>query len=191
MEIIKFDKKDCLRYLNYAVLNFRKSKTIVLPTDTIYGIHCLAFDRKGMNKICNIKKRDKKKPFIILVSSIAMALRFCAVNKKQKELLKYYWRHNKPTTVILKAKSKFGMADFAIRLPKNDFLIKIIKRLNSPILSTSLNVGGEKNLEILDNINAYFKKYKPDVVFDAGKQIGKPSKIINLTDPENIKIIRK
>lgn len=43
--------------------------TIVYPTDTIWGIGCDATNIEAVNKIFEIKKREKNKSMIILVES--------------------------------------------------------------------------------------------------------------------------
>ena len=43
--------------------------TILYPTDTIWGIGCDATNADAINKICEIKKREKNKSMIILVES--------------------------------------------------------------------------------------------------------------------------
>lgn len=196
MKIIKVNKKVKSELTKFIVDNFNNGKVIILPTDTIYGLHCRASDKKAIRKIIRIKKRDNKKPFIVLISSISMANQICQINKKQRELLKNIWMKNRPTTVVLKAKNNplyiSNKSDsVAVRLPKNDFLIKIIKRLNKPLVSSSFNLSGQKSLESLNNLNLYFKKFKPDIGIDVGQLSAKASKIIDLRDINNIKIIRK
>ena len=70
---------------------FRRGKVIVYPTDTIYGLGCLATNKKAINKIYKIKKREKKKPLLILVDSLAMAKRYCYVSKEQEKYLRRVW----------------------------------------------------------------------------------------------------
>ena len=196
---------------------FRRGKVIVYPTDTIYGLGCLATNKKAINKIYKIKKREKKKPLLILVDSLAMAKRYCYVSKEQEKYLLRVWcltphppfRRGafRAVTVILKSrgvlpKELTGGADsLAVRLPKNDFLIKIIKAVKCPIVSTSVNIRGEKPLINVKNLGMYFRTPRtplirgaiklPNLVVDAGKLKNKPSRIIDITDIENVKLLRK
>lgn len=78
----------------------------------------------------------------------------------------------------------------AIRLPKNDFLIKIITGLNIPLVSTSFNISEQKYNE---DFLIKFKKLQvnPDMIVDFGKsKNSKGSRIIDIRDINNIKIIR-
>lgn len=46
-----------------AVEVLNKGGVAVLPTDTIYGLHCLASDKLTVERIYKIKGRDFNKPF--------------------------------------------------------------------------------------------------------------------------------
>jgi len=87
-----------------------------------------------------------------------------------------------------------GRDTLAVRLPnllKNDFLVKMIRGMKVPIVSTSLNISGEKNLESVSNLDNYFKRTKPDLVIDAGMLKTKPSRLVDLTDVTDIEVLRK
>jgi L-threonylcarbamoyladenylate synthase len=91
----------------------------------------------------------------------------------------------------LPAKLTDGLNSLAVRLPKNDFLIKIINEVDFPIVSTSLNKRGEKSLTNVQNLEKHFK-YLPDLAIDAQEcKRTKPSRLVDLRDIKNIKIIRK
>ncbi len=174
-------------------------KILVLPTDTIYGLSCLATDREAIKKIFKLKKREGHKPLITLVSSVAMAKRYVQLVKPEAELLKKLWSAKaRPTTVILRAKNNLpaeiisDSGGLSCRLPKSDFLIKIIKKANLPIISTSLNLSGEAPLIAVDKLdNIFFGKNKPDLIINTGvARRKKPSRLVDLRGG-GLKIIRK
>lgn len=191
----KNDSKALKEQVDIVVDYLKRGKVIVYPTDTIYGIGCMATDQKAIDKIYKIKKRDKKKPLLILVNSYAMLKKYCYVSKKQGEYLKKIWPG--PVTVILKNKNNLPAnlthekSELAVRLPNSQLLRKIIKEAMAPLVSTSLNISGEGNLTDVGNVSHYFKNNFPDLIVDAGRIEGKPSKLINLVDINNIIIIRK
>ncbi len=186
--------------INLIINYFKHGKVIVYPTDTIYGLGCRADQVKAVKKILKIKKRDSRKSLIVLVSSLSMLKDYCYVNRVQEKYLKKIWRQARPTAVILKGRGLLprevsgGRDTLAIRLPnlpKSKFLIKIIRELKVPIVSTSLNISGKEILDRVDNLDNYFKGEKPDLIIDAGVIKAKPSRIVDLTDVGNIKILRK
>lgn len=168
---------------------------IAYPTDTIYGLGCLAADSRAVRKIRRIKQREAKKPMLVLVNSMVMLKRYFVVSSKQAAYLKKVWPG--PVSVILRQKGRFplelsgGLQTVAARLPKNDFLDKIMSKAGGPIVSTSLNLSQRKNLVNVKNIGRYFKSVKPDLVIDIGRDLkGKPSRLIDLSDPSAIRILR-
>ncbi len=173
-------------------------KIVVLPTDTIYGLHCLSTDKDTINKIFKIKEKKTNNPLINLVSSIDMVKELAEVNEKQNDYLKKVWvRDGYPTTVILEKRLRAmdNMFDFALgmsfRLPNFEFLTKMIDKLKNPIVSSSLNKSGEAIISNILNLEKYFDLGEIDLVVDAGVIESRASKLIDLRDVDNIKILRK
>ena len=176
-------------------------QVIVLPTDTIYGLSCLADNVRAIKKIYHLKERDAKKPMSVLVSSLEMAKRYVFISVSQEKILKKMWSKNQaPTTVILKNKFKLpreltrNVEGLALRLPKSKFLIKILDKVDCPLVSTSLNLSGQKEIKNLSKLNLTFpkKNNRPDLVVDAGPSPQtKASRLINLMDENDPIIIRK
>jgi tRNA threonylcarbamoyl adenosine modification protein (Sua5/YciO/YrdC/YwlC family) len=196
MKQIKIDLANPKKQEIGLIVDFLKTgKTIVYPTDTIYGLGCLATDKKAISRVYRIKKREKRKPFLVLISDFQMLDNFFIVDKKQRAYLKRIWP-GRISAVLLKNSRlpkvlSAGLPGLAVRLPKSRFLTKLIKELGAPIVSTSFNLSGQPPLTVVGEISRYFKDAKPDLVVDAGLRNGKPSKLIDLTDVNNIKILRK
>jgi len=173
----------------------KRGLVIAYPTDTVYGLGCDAKSAEAIKRINKIKGERGIKPLLVLISDFKMLRKYCFVNLAQMEYLKKIWPG--PVTVILKRRPNLpteltgGLNSLAVRLPDNDFLTKIINEVGFPIVSTSLNKKGEKPLTSIKNIEKHFK-YLPDLAIDAGecKKI-KPSRLVDLRDVENIKILRK
>ena len=58
--------------INLAVTALKKGETLLYPTDTIYGLGCDASNYDAVEKIYEIKKRDKSKSLLVLVDSFQM-----------------------------------------------------------------------------------------------------------------------
>ncbi len=176
-------------------------QVIVLPTDTVYGLSCLANDSRSIKKIFHLKKRDPNKPLIILVSDIKMAKKYAQISAKQELFLKKMWsKKQTPTTVVLQHRDKLpveltrGSSGLALRLPKSKLLIKIIEKVNCPLVSTSLNFSGQKIITNLRKLPLYFpkKNNRPDLVIDAGVSAqNHPSRLIDLRSENEPIILRK
>jgi L-threonylcarbamoyladenylate synthase len=196
VKTIKIDKRKISAQEIGLIVDFlRKGKVVAYPTDTIYGLGCSAFSKKAATKIYRLKGRENNKALLVLISDFKMLRRFFAVNKKQLVYLHKVWPGK--VSVILNKKDALpeyisaGMSSAAVRLPKNVFLTKMIRELDAPLVSTSLNKSGEKPCENINDLQNDFVKRLPDLAVDSGKISGKPSRLIDLRDPEKIKILRK
>jgi L-threonylcarbamoyladenylate synthase len=173
----------------------KRGLVIAYPTDTVYGLGCDAGNAEAIKKINKIKEEKTNKPLLVLMSDFKMLQKYCFFNQEQEKYLSDVWPG--PVTVILKRKPILpaeltgGQNSLAVRLPDNDFLIKIISEAGFPIVSTSLNKKGEKPFTNVENLEKYFK-YLPDLVIDAGEcKRTKPSRLVDIRDIDNIKVIRK
>ena len=216
MEIINIGKnEDYKEYVGLISDRIKQGKVVVLPTDTIYGLSCLATDKKAIDKIYEIKKRDKNNPLLVLVGSYCMLKDYFHVSARQEEYLRAIWPSKtsrigndlvkRPTSAVLKTRGGFldkinsGSGFAAVRLPNDKFLAKLVMKIGTPIVSTSLNISGEANIENLNEVSKYFRHRLPDAVVDAEECGGvqrkfkkqKPSKLIDITDIDNIKILRR
>jgi len=175
-------------------------QVLVLLTDTIYGLSCLANQRRALKKIGRLKLRTEKKAFIILARSLTSIGRYAYLSKAQRLIIqKNYTKSSRPTTFILKSRGNLpselsgGRDTLAFRLPKSDFLIKILKSLKLPLVSTSLNISGSAPLNDPRLVSDYFKPLRlwPDLVVDSGFcRRRRPSRVIDLTGVGRKLVIR-
>lgn len=169
-----------------------KSNNIgIIPTDTIYGISCLAFSKENVEKIYEIKGRDYSKPFIILISKTHDLERFgVSLTENEKTILEKYWPE--PVSIILEIKDENlsylhrGKKSLAFRLPNDEKLISILDE-TGPIVSTSANISNEPPINSLEEAKKWFAQ-KIDFILDVGPlPERKPSRIIEIKNGiENI-----
>jgi L-threonylcarbamoyladenylate synthase len=212
METLKLNLKEIdKKTVNIISQELKQGKVIVMPTDTIYGLHCLASSRKGVSRLIKIKNRPKNKSFVLIVKSYCMLHNFAHVSKKQDKYIRSVWPsttraaqdpkftyRKRPTTFILESRGRItnGAANkdnsVAIRLTKNELLIKVLKAVNEPLVSTSCNVHGDLPVTRPKQLSSIFTESKPDLVIDSGPLTKRPaSRIIDIRNIDYINIIRK
>ena len=77
----------------------------VLPTDTLYGVVGRALDKKAVERIYTLRKRNKEKPMIVLIGSLADLETFgVRADRKIKNLLYRVWPGK--VSVILRLSAK-------------------------------------------------------------------------------------
>jgi len=172
--------------LNKAIRVLKSGGVIIYPTETVYGLGADATNRNAVNKVFEIKKKDKFKPMLIAVSSIEMAKRYVWWNKYADVLAKKYLPG--PLSLILSVKGEAidenvyqGGIKVGIRIPNNEFVLKLISSFNRPITSTSANVSGEKPPIKVEEIDEEVKR-KVDLVIDKGEtEVKKPSTVVDVS----------
>lgn len=165
----------------------------VMPTDTIYGILGSALKKETVERIYKVKKREKKKPFIILISD-AKDLKIFGIKVKpfQRKLMKKFWPG--PVSLIFELKSKKfsylhrGKNSLAFRVPKPKWLRDLLKK-TGPLVAPSANISGLPFSKTIQETKKYFGA-KVDFYFDAGKIDKKPSTLIDIRKKE-FEILRK
>lgn len=189
LNLFKEDIEHCLTTL-------ANEGTILYPTDTIWGIGCDATKIRAIEKVYQIKKRPKNNPFIILVSSVAMLLKYA---DDVPEMIFDFLENVKEPTTIIYPKSKNLPKEvcnidgsIAIRICNEPFCKLLISTFRKPIVSTSANISNEpspKNFkEISNDIKNqvdYIVKYRQDDITEA-----KPSAIYKLIDNHRLDKIR-
>jgi L-threonylcarbamoyladenylate synthase len=155
----------------------------VLPTDTIYGIVGSALKPKTVERIYRLRRRNRKKPMIILIGSIDDLKRF-GVNhdSKTKEILNRFWPGK--VSIILPCPSKKfaylhrGAKTLAFRLPAKRSLREFLRK-TGPLVAPSANPEGKPPAKTIREAKKYFGK-KVDFYLDIGRLAGKPSKLVDL-----------
>ncbi|MBI2033859.1 MAG: threonylcarbamoyl-AMP synthase [Candidatus Liptonbacteria bacterium] len=155
----------------------------VLPTDTIYGIVGSALRPKTVERIYKLRKRNRKKPMIILVSSITDLKRFGVnVDSRTKKVLRRFWPGK--VSIILPCPSKKftylhrGAKTLAFRLPAKKSLRAFLKK-TGPLVAPSANIEGERPARTVAEAKHYFGS-RVDFYVDIGGLHGKPSKLVDL-----------
>lgn len=174
----------------------QRGGTILYPTDTIWGIGCDATNGAAIKDIYSLKKREESKSLIILVADENMIRRY--VSNAQEEMLSYISSAKKPTTAIFKKAVHLPAnlvnedGSIAIRIPKDDFCLRLINELEKPLVSTSANISGEKFPQNFNEVSEEIKNGVDYIVQHRQNDYSKksPSSIIKLDDNNEIVIIR-
>lgn len=150
----------------------------VLPTDTIYGLSCRALDEQAVERLHNLKKRDKKKPFIVLISNITQLNDLGIITTDAAPALRYW--PGKLTIICETQKAPewlhMGTSSLAVRQPDSAGLLKLIEK-TGPLISTSANLQGVEPLTNTSQAVKYFGD-KLEFYVNAGRLAAKPSTIV-------------
>jgi len=164
----------------------------IIPTDTIYGLVGSALRSETVERIYRARRRDPRKPFIVLIGSIADLDKFkVKIDSRQKRFLKTIWP-GKVSVILPSPGRKFvylhrGTGELAFRLPRSKALLSSLRK-TGPLVAPSANPEGLPPAGTIKKAREYFKD-KVDFYLGGGKKKGRPSTLIRLRG-DNFEILR-
>ncbi|TZF99646.1 threonylcarbamoyl-AMP synthase (plasmid) [Chryseobacterium panacisoli] len=182
--------------MEHIIEILKSGGTILYPTDTIWGIGCDATNIEAVNKIFDIKKREKNKSMIILVESEKRLQDLVDVPEMAWDIIDL---SEKPVTIVYenpRGLPKELLAEdgsIGIRLVKNDFCKKLITKLNKPLVSTSANFSGEKSPLKFSDISEEMISLVDYAVEEDREKVSKyaGSSVIKIWNDNRIKVLRE
>jgi L-threonylcarbamoyladenylate synthase len=150
----------------------------IYPTDTIYGLGCDATKEEIVEKLKEIKSRDKEKPLSVIAPSFEWISENFIFDYNIKKYLPGAY------TLLLKKKNPDFLIwispndRIGVRIPANRFTKKIQKS-GVPFVTTSVNLAGEPfALKIKDIKQEIIEKVDYVIEEDEQELSGKPSTLI-------------
>ncbi len=192
--------KDIRLYIKIAVENIIQGKLISFPTNSVYGIGGDPLNLSVIDRIYDIKFRDRSKGFLLLVSDFEEASKIAEFNEIAKKLVKKYWPGQ--LTLILEVKEPRIIPPevtafrntIGLRVPENEIILNILKLLKQQghfgfIIGTSANYSGESPSISGEEVKK--KILSPlDLIIDGGKSKSKlPTTIVDCST-QKIKFLR-
>jgi tRNA threonylcarbamoyl adenosine modification protein (Sua5/YciO/YrdC/YwlC family) len=158
---------------------------VLLPTDTIYGLHALANDARAVQSIAQLKGRDGEKPFVVIGASLEQLENAGAVlTSYVRSVVAELWPGPLTAVVTLRepiAASR-GAKTIAMRVPGLRWLRDLLER-TGPLASTSANRSGEPPLSDPEQLSADLHQAIHGVV-DGGVREGNASVIVDFSGDE-------
>ncbi|MCD6326194.1 threonylcarbamoyl-AMP synthase [bacterium] len=162
------------------------SGIICLPTDTCYGLSCLATSQEATSRLRLIKMRDPSKPFILLVPNISTAKLYVKTwSDEAQAISEAFWPGRMTIVVPFHNYSEHPICHsderIAMRMPDSDLTKMIVNRGNCLIWSTSANSPGDAPPACIQDVPEHIIQ-NVDLVVDAGRvPTPDPTTIIDLS----------
>lgn len=196
-EFIKlYEENPNEREIDKVVSVLKKGGLIIYPTDTVYGLGCDITNMKAMEKVAKIKdvKLDKANFSFICYDLSNLSDYVKQIDTSTYKILKKYLPG--PYTFVLPSNNNLPKAfknkkTVGIRIPDNNIIRELVKKLGNPIVSTSI-YDEDDLIEYTTDPELIFEKWGNivDVVIDGGFGDNTPSTVVDLSEGE-ITILRK
>lgn len=196
-ELIKiYNENPNEREIDKIVKILQKGGLIIYPTDTVYGLGCDITNSKAMEKVAQLKglKLDKANFSFICYDLSNLSDYVKQIDTPVYKILKKALPG--PYTFILPSSTNLPKAfknkkTVGIRIPNNNIIRELVKKLGNPIVSTSI-YDEDDLLEYTTDPELIYEKWENsvDIVIDGGYGSNIPSTIVDLSEGE-ITILRE
>ena len=143
----------------------RGGAVVALPTETLYGLSCLAGSEVGVRRLMRLKGIRRRRGFVALAECIEVVERYLAPEQERRavEFLRRVWPA--PLSAVLRVhgalpwgEAHAGVHTAAFRVPAHEKLRALLGLVEEPVLSTSANRTGQPPLlgaeEIVEEFGA-------------------------------------
>ena len=158
---------------------------VALPTETVYGLACLALDSDAVDKVYQLKGRPSSNPLIVHVLNVEQAMEISYPDAICKLLCQKFWPG--PLTLIIPKRKVVpsnvtaGLDTVAMRSPSHPLFRKVLQSIGKPLAAPSANPYSKISPTSAEEVMDSFGNTCPPVL-DGGKcEIGLESTVLDLT----------
>lgn len=171
-----------------------QGKTVIFPTETVYGLGANALDEDAVKKIYEAKGRPSDNPLIVHIYDKDDVYNLAKnINEKAELIMNKFWPG--PITVILNKKdvvpyrTSGGLETVAVRMPSHLIAREIIKEAGVPIAAPSANISGRPSPTKADHVYEEMNGRVSGIVLGGDCNFGLESTVLDVTT-ENPMILR-
>ncbi|MBS2126125.1 threonylcarbamoyl-AMP synthase ['Fragaria x ananassa' phyllody phytoplasma] len=140
-----------------------KPNIIIFPTDTVYGMGTLLYDKIGLDQIYQLKKRPINKDILVLCASLEQAQSLVEFSSVSLRLAARFWPGS--LTLIMKTTpsyfQKTKVMSLGVRVPNHPLALQLLKKYG-PLKTTSVN---ESKQPPLNDYHQIYQIYQQKVSF--------------------------
>lgn len=167
----------------------KSGKTVIFPTETVYGLGANALDEKAAEKIYRAKGRPSDNPLIVHISDLDMLEELVEdVNDQAKKLMELFWPG--PLTIVLNKSEKIpysvtgGLDTVGIRMPSDKIARALIKEAGVPVAAPSANLSGKPSITDVEHALREMSDRVDMILISESSEIGLESTVIDATGEE-------
>ncbi len=156
---------------------------VVYPTDTIYGLGCDMMQKKSVERVYQMKGKDRKHPLSFICPDLKNIAKYAVVSNVAYRLMKRILPG--AYTIILPASREVPRlliskaVTVGIRVPDHPVTRMLVENLDAPIITTS--VPSPENVQFSDPEEIAHRLPFLDAIIDCGLIAPEPSTVIDMT----------
>jgi tRNA threonylcarbamoyl adenosine modification protein (Sua5/YciO/YrdC/YwlC family) len=181
------------RHVQRAVEVLERGGLLAYPTDTYYGLGCDLFSKKAIERLYQLKGRDKKKPLSFLCPDLSDVAKYAHVSnfayRTMKSLTPGAFTFVLEATRQVPEMMMTRQKQVGIRVPDSALARALAAGLGRPIVTTSAtDTDGEPLVDPKDIKDAL--GHGLELILDGGVKLTEPSTVVSLIG-DSLEILRQ
>lgn len=175
--------------ISQAIMHLAQGDIIAYPTDTLYGLGVDALNSEAIERLYELKDRNRKKPMSIMVQPDNWQKWADSVTQSTKKLAEKFFPG--PITLIMNASdnvpkilTRYTNGTIGIRVPNHPACLELLHSFTNPIITTSANISSEPVAKSPDEIVNIFGDGVSYILDEGMRPGGIASTIIDVTNDE-------
>jgi len=191
--MIKNDKKkQGANFIGQAVQALKQGGVIAYPTESCFGLGCDPQNTQALEKIIQLKQRDKAKGLIIVAANVEQASKYIDLDKSPfKNDIKLSWPGANtwllpPKDTLDSAVKEYLCGSFpllAVRVSAHPVVQELCLAFGGAIVSTSANLAGKEASQTRAQVvDTFGSDLNPELDYIVDAQIGNDKKPSTIRD---------
>lgn len=162
----------------------QEGKTVIFPTETVYGLGANALNEDAVREIFIAKGRPADNPLIVHIDSLEKITRYVTdLSQNARRLAEAYWPG--PMTLILPKKEcisdivSAGLSTVGIRIPGSEVAREFLEYCDLPVAAPSANLSGSPSPTTFEHCKDDMMGRVDGIICGEDSEVGLESTVID------------
>lgn len=180
--------------IELAIDTLKRGGIVAYPTDTVYGLGASIEVEEAVERVYQVKQRERHLPLPLLLSDISQIAKVADFVPEVAWKLAKHFLPGGLTLILVKSslvpEVVSGGNTVAVRIPAHPVPLALIRGLGVPITGTSANLSGKPSPITAQEVEEQLGD-KVDLIIDGGRcPYGVESTIVDVTG-QSLRIVRE
>ncbi|POG56769.1 L-threonylcarbamoyladenylate synthase [Haloferax marisrubri] len=165
-----------------AAAAIRRGEAVVYPTETVYGMGADATNADAVERVFDIKGRDRDKPLSAGFPDVDAALAHVVADDREEAFMRRFLPG--PVTVVVERRDSLpdalvaGKDRVGVRVPDHELALDLFRAAGTPVTATSANRSGTGSITHPSQLSDEIRDAVA-VVLDGGTTPGTESTVVD------------
>ncbi|WP_101295246.1 L-threonylcarbamoyladenylate synthase [Halegenticoccus soli] len=169
--------------LSNAAEAIRRGEAVVYPTETVYGLGADALSASAVERVFDLKGRERDNPLSLAVPDVDAALEYTQPTPREERFMREFLPG--PVTVVVERREALpdvltgGRERVGVRVPDHELALALLRAVEpTPITATSANRSGAGSVTRPADLDERIREGVAAIV-DGGETPGTESTVVD------------